>query len=76
MVLESSATIMDTIFASLEEESRVRLMKIIQDFLIAEASKHSAMAKGKCDSFTLHNLWTTACRIKQMEDESFERQHG
>jgi cohesin loading factor subunit SCC2 len=51
MVLESSAIIMDAIFASGEEENRGRLLKIMHDFLMSEASKHSAMEKGKFDSF-------------------------
>lgn len=39
--------IMDAIFASPEEEGRGRLLKIMQEFLISEASKHSAKEKGK-----------------------------
>lgn len=46
MTLESSATIMDAIFASPEEEARSRLLKIMQDFLITEAMKQSAHEKG------------------------------
>jgi cohesin loading factor subunit SCC2 len=38
--------IMDAIFASPEEDGRGRLLKIMQDFLISEASKHSAKEKG------------------------------
>ncbi|EDR13190.1 uncharacterized protein LACBIDRAFT_292430 [Laccaria bicolor S238N-H82] len=45
MTMESSAVIMDAIFASPEEEGRSRLLKIMQDFLISEASKHSAKEK-------------------------------
>ena len=47
MTLQRSATIMDSIFASPEEEGHGRLLKIIQDFLISEATKHSVMEKGK-----------------------------
>lgn len=51
MTMERSSTIMDAIFASPEEESRGRLLKIMQEFLTSEASKHSAKekenAKGK-----------------------------
>lgn len=47
MTMESSAVIMDAIFASPEEEGRGRLLKIMQDFLISEASKHSAKEKGE-----------------------------
>ena len=46
MTLESSATMMDAIFASPEEENRGRLLKILQDFLVAEAAKHAANEKG------------------------------
>lgn len=46
MTVESSATIMDHIFASPEEEARGRLLKILQDFLVSEAAKHSAKEKG------------------------------
>lgn len=46
MTTERSATVMDGIFASPEEESRGRLLKIMQDFLISEAAKHSAKEKG------------------------------
>ncbi|KAF8158512.1 hypothetical protein B0H34DRAFT_797892 [Crassisporium funariophilum] len=45
MTLERSATIMDEIFAAPEEEGRGRLLKIMQDFLVSEASKHSAKEK-------------------------------
>jgi len=47
MTMERSAYIMDQIFASPEEEGKGRLLKIIQDFLLSEAEKHSALAKGK-----------------------------
>lgn len=46
MTLEQSATIMDAIFASPDEESRGRLLKIMQEFLVSEAAKHSAKEKG------------------------------
>ncbi|KAJ3516976.1 hypothetical protein NLJ89_g794 [Agrocybe chaxingu] len=45
MTMERSAMIMDEIFASPEEESKNRLLRIIQDFLVSEASKHSAKEK-------------------------------
>ncbi|KZW01563.1 hypothetical protein EXIGLDRAFT_738517 [Exidia glandulosa HHB12029] len=45
MTIESSAEMMDAIFASPEEDVRGRLLKIIQDFLISEAVKHSAREK-------------------------------
>lgn len=46
MTMERSAVIMDDIFASPDEEPRGRLLKIIQEFLISEAAKHSAKQKG------------------------------
>ena len=46
MTMERSASIMDAIFTSTEDESRARLLKIIQEFLISEAAKHSAKEKG------------------------------
>ncbi|KAG5351628.1 hypothetical protein C0989_005551 [Termitomyces sp. Mn162] len=46
MTMERSASVMDAIFTSTEEESRARLLKIIQEFLISEAAKHSAKEKG------------------------------
>jgi len=46
MTLESSATMMDAIFASDEDDSRARLLKLMQDFLIAESEKHSEQEKG------------------------------
>lgn len=46
MTMERSSTIMDEIFASPEEEGRGRLLKIMQDFLVSEAAKHSAKEKG------------------------------
>lgn len=53
MTLESSAAIMDAIFASPEEDSRGRLLKIMQEFLISEASKHADKEKSTLfDSFT------------------------
>jgi hypothetical protein len=65
MTLESSAVIMDEVFSSSEDSARVRLLKIIQDFLSAEADKNAALLKGKCiPPFTIllhvHVLW---CRL-------------
>ena len=53
MTLDSSATIMDAIFASAEEEGRGRLLKIMQEFLVSEASKYSAKEKGMFIPFRL-----------------------
>jgi len=46
MTLDRSATIMDAIFASPDEESRGRLLRIMQEFLVSEAVKHSTKEKG------------------------------
>ncbi|KAJ7457662.1 hypothetical protein B0H11DRAFT_208709 [Mycena galericulata] len=45
MTMERSAVIMDDVFSSPDEERRGRLLKIIQEFLISEAAKHSAKHK-------------------------------
>ncbi|CAE6438521.1 unnamed protein product [Rhizoctonia solani] len=41
MTREDSAEMMDAIFASPQEEAQARLLKIMQDFLLSEASKHA-----------------------------------
>ncbi|KAG8691558.1 Sister chromatid cohesion protein 2 [Ceratobasidium sp. 423] len=41
---EDSAEMMDAIFASPQEEAQARLLKIMQDFLMSEASKHTHAA--------------------------------
>ncbi|KAF8889236.1 hypothetical protein CPB85DRAFT_1441418 [Mucidula mucida] len=45
MTLEESARIMDDIFGSTDVETRGRLLRILQDFLISEAIKHSTKEK-------------------------------
>lgn len=55
MTLESTAVIMDDIFASSLDELRARLLKIIQDFLMSEASKHNAKEKEKGKNCFLSN---------------------
>ncbi|KAJ7081353.1 hypothetical protein B0H15DRAFT_924231 [Mycena belliarum] len=45
MTQERSSVIMDDIFSSPDEDRRGRLLKIIQEFLISEAAKHSAKQK-------------------------------
>lgn len=37
---------MDTTFASPEEENRTRLLRLLQEFLVSEASKHALQEKG------------------------------
>ncbi len=39
--------IMDATFASQEEDGRARLLKIMQEFLVSEATKHAQKEKGK-----------------------------
>lgn len=46
MTLDRSATIMDAIFSSPDEESSGRLLRIMQEFLMSEAAKHSTKEKG------------------------------
>ncbi|KAG6372819.1 sister chromatid cohesion C-terminus-domain-containing protein [Boletus reticuloceps] len=46
MTLERSAGIMDAIFASPDEDSRGRLLRIMQEFLVSEAAKHAEHLKG------------------------------
>ncbi|CAE7081849.1 unnamed protein product [Rhizoctonia solani] len=41
---EDSAEMMDAIFASPQEEAQARLLKIMQEFLLSEASKHTHAA--------------------------------
>ncbi|KAF7357525.1 Sister chromatid cohesion protein [Mycena sanguinolenta] len=45
MTMERSAVVMDEIFSSSNQDRRGRLLRIIQDFLISEAAKHSAKLK-------------------------------
>lgn len=42
---------MDAIFASEEEDGRNRLLRIMQDFLVSEAEKHTTEQKGAVVSF-------------------------
>ncbi|KAJ3560203.1 hypothetical protein NP233_g10992 [Leucocoprinus birnbaumii] len=45
MTKPRSASIMDAIFASPEEDGKGRLLKIMQEFLVSESEKHSAQLK-------------------------------
>lgn len=55
MTLDASAKIMDSIFDSPQnDDARARLLKIIQDFLMSEAAKHSAKEKGKLTQYRAH----------------------
>lgn len=46
MTHDSSADLMDRIFSSNDEEAKGRLLRILQDFLSSESSKHAAQEKG------------------------------
>lgn len=47
MTKERSASIMDAIFASPEEDGKGRILRIMQEFLVSESEKHSTQLKGK-----------------------------
>ena len=53
MTHERSSSIMDSIFASSDQEGHGRVLRIIQDFLASEAEKHSANEKGECLSISV-----------------------
>lgn len=46
MTLDSSAAVMDAIFASPDENDHGRLLKIFQDFLLSQVAKHNETIKG------------------------------
>jgi hypothetical protein len=74
--MERSSTIMDAVFLSPEEESRGRLLKIMQEFLTSEASKHSAKEKGS--SYSFGPLYCLLICSKECEGKSkpIGYQHG
>ena len=47
MTLEPSTRIMDKIFQFDSDETKGRMVKILHDFLVSEASKHAEMEKEK-----------------------------
>jgi len=47
MTLEASTRIMDEIFQSDSDETKGRMLKILHDFLVSEASKHAEVEKEK-----------------------------
>lgn len=47
MTLEPSTRIMDKIFQSDLDETKGRMLKILHDFLVSEATKHAEMEKEK-----------------------------
>jgi hypothetical protein len=74
MTLERSAIIMDAIFASHEEEGRGRLLKILQDFLVSEASKHAAKEKGTVFGFS--EAYVSYALIRRIQRNEVRRQYG
>ena len=53
LTAEPSSQIMDDIFASEDEDARSRLLKIMQDFLLAEADKHATKDKDSGKSYAI-----------------------
>lgn len=47
MTLEPSTRIMDKVFRSDSDETKGRMLKILHDFLVSEASKHGETEKEK-----------------------------
>lgn len=47
MTLEASTRIMDEIFQSDSDETKGRMLKILHDFLVSEASRHAEVEKEK-----------------------------
>jgi hypothetical protein len=76
MTMERSSAIMDAIFASAKEESRGQLLKIMQDFLTSEASKHSAKEKGLFFSFSRLSCALTFSRERKGKSKTIGCQHG
>lgn len=46
MTRPQSATMMDAVFSSSDEDAKGRLLKIMQGFLISECEKHATLQKG------------------------------
>ncbi len=57
MTEERSARIMDEIFQSGNEDAQGRLLKLLQEFLVSEAAKHSSKEKGT-SSLVQPLLWS------------------
>lgn len=78
MTMERSASIMDAIFASQEEEAHARLLKIIQEFLISEAGKHSSKEKGmqNGNSPVPVFVYSYFLRRRQGKNKKFNYQYG
>lgn len=62
MTLETSTQIMDDVFASKIEESRSRLLKIVQEFLISEDQKY--LLQEKSNPFDLITKCSTEVRAR------------
>ena len=76
MTLETSASIMDTIFASPEEDNRARLLKLLQEFLVSEVSKHALQEKGIFHIITVIPTSEPLPRIRQNEIDRLQSQYG
>jgi|ERR1700679_518199 hypothetical protein len=76
MTLDRSATIMDAIFASPDEESRGRLLRIMQEFLVSEAAKHSTKEKGTVCSSNLTTDTKIIRRERERQIKECRRQYG
>jgi hypothetical protein len=60
MTLEGSAKIMDEIFASGEPDHQGRLLKIMQDFLLSVAARHTATQRGAIPPICINQLFQFA----------------
>jgi len=78
MTLDRSATIMDAIFASPDEESSGRLLRIMQEFLVSEAVKHSTKEKGAIHALHFAAILNVAVfrRERKRQSKECRGQHG
>ena len=51
---------MDEIFVSGSSDSRARLLRVFQDFLVSESTKHDALKRGISEFFLLSSSCLTA----------------
>jgi cohesin loading factor subunit SCC2 len=55
MTKERSASVMDAIFASPDEDGKGRILRIMQEFLVSESEKSSAKLKGELTSWSVRS---------------------
>lgn len=67
---------MDSILASTDDEARARLLRILQEFLSAEAEKHAAKEKGKSQHLFTHHVLVIAFRKIEGKAACRECEHG